>query len=117
MWGAMQIAKDLPKDKRVVCIFNDSIRNYLTKFINDDWLLESNLLKQEEYDAKYIDNVNVNLFGGEEKVENVSKKFVKPMELTTTVQECLRAFEEYDVDYVKLFNFLIFIFLYLVTCV
>jgi hypothetical protein len=97
----MQIAKGLPKDKRIVCVFTDSIRNYLTKFVNDDWLLESHLLSQEEYDAKYINKENINLFGGEEKVENVPKKRVKPVELTTRVEDCLRAFDEYQVDYVN----------------
>jgi hypothetical protein len=100
----MQIAKGLSKDKRIVCVFTDSIRNYLTKFVNDDWLLESHLLNQEEYDAKYINKENINLFGGEEKIEKVPKKTVKPIELNTTVKDCLSAFEEYEVDYVNKLN-------------
>jgi hypothetical protein len=108
LWGAMQVAKGLPKDKRVVCVFNDSIRNYLTKFVNDDWLLENNLLDQEEYDSKYINHESVELFGGEEKVEKVPRKIVKAMELVTKIQDCLKAFEEYKTDYVIKFSFLYF---------
>ena len=106
LWGAMQVAKGLPKDKRIVCIFNDSIRNYLTKFVNDDWLLENQLLNQEEYDQKYINNENINIFGGGDIVDKVPKKLVKIMELNTTVRDCLRAFEKYNTDYVnKYYNF------------
>ena len=101
LWGAMQIAKDLPKDKRIVCIFTDSIRNYLTKFVNDDWMLENHLLSQGEYDTKYIYNENLNLFGGDLLIQDVPKKLVKPLDLSFTVQCCLRCFEEYDIDYVK----------------
>ena len=97
----MQIAKGLSKDKRIVCVFTDSIRNYLTKFVNDDWMLENHLINQVEYDAKYIYNENVNLFGGDLLVEDIPKKLVKPLELSFTVQRCLRAFEENDIDYVN----------------
>ncbi len=38
MWAAMEIAKDLPKGARVVVILPDSIRNYLTKFVDDAWM-------------------------------------------------------------------------------
>ena len=110
LWGAIQIAKGLPKDKRIVCIFTDSIRNYLTKFVNDDWLLEGNLTSQEEYDAKYINKEGVQLFGGEEKVESVQMKCVNPLELTCTVESCLKAFEQYDIDYVN------YLYKFLVTC-
>uniref|UniRef100_A0A7E4UMY4 cystathionine beta-synthase n=1 Tax=Panagrellus redivivus TaxID=6233 RepID=A0A7E4UMY4_PANRE len=38
VWAALQVAKGLPKDKRVVVILPDSIRNYMTKFIDDEWM-------------------------------------------------------------------------------
>ena len=75
----------------------------MTKFVNDDWLLEGNLISQEEYDAKYINKEGVQLFGGEEKVESVQMKSVHPLELTCTVESCLKAFEQYDIDYVNFF--------------
>lgn len=38
LWAALKIAKDLPSDKRVVVLLPDSIRNYMTKFISDEWM-------------------------------------------------------------------------------
>lgn len=40
MAAAIEICKTLPADKRVVVILPDSIRNYITKFLNNDWLYE-----------------------------------------------------------------------------
>ena len=36
--AALKIAKDLPKDKTVVVILPDSIKNYMSKFLSDDWM-------------------------------------------------------------------------------
>lgn len=46
MWAAIEIAKkyNLDESKRVVVILPDSIRNYVNKFIVDDWLKDKNLL-------------------------------------------------------------------------
>lgn len=38
MVAALKIAKDLPEGKRVVVILPDSLRNYMTKFLNDNWM-------------------------------------------------------------------------------
>lgn len=48
MWAAMKICRDLPADKRVVVLLPDSIRNYMTKFINDDWLHECGFITEEQ---------------------------------------------------------------------
>ncbi|MCX5741647.1 MAG: cystathionine beta-synthase [Proteobacteria bacterium] len=37
-WAALQIAKELGAGKRVVVILPDSIRNYLSKFVDDKWM-------------------------------------------------------------------------------
>ena len=44
MWAAMEIARNLPAGKRVVVLLPDSVRNYLTKFINDAWMYDSGFL-------------------------------------------------------------------------
>lgn len=36
--AALQVAKDLTEDDVVVVVFPDSVRSYLTKFIDDDWM-------------------------------------------------------------------------------
>jgi cystathionine beta-synthase len=36
------------KTKRVVCVFQDSIRNYITKFLSKEWCVENQILPYEE---------------------------------------------------------------------
>ena len=38
VWGAIEAAKDLDENKNVLVILPDSIRNYLSKFVNDKWM-------------------------------------------------------------------------------
>jgi cystathionine beta-synthase len=45
MAGVVKAAKGLRKDQRCVVIFSDGIRNYLTKFADDDWMREQGFLK------------------------------------------------------------------------
>jgi cystathionine beta-synthase len=40
MWAALQIAKREP-GKRIVVILSDSVRNYMTKFMDDRWMREN----------------------------------------------------------------------------
>lgn len=48
--GAIKAIKELNigEGKRVVVILPDSIRNYMTKFLNNDWMYESGFLTEEE---------------------------------------------------------------------
>lgn len=48
MHAAMELCKTLPEGKRVVVILPDSIRNYMTKFLNNDWLYEAGFISEEE---------------------------------------------------------------------
>jgi len=38
MWGALQAAKSLKKGQKCLVILPDSIRNYMSKFPNDEWM-------------------------------------------------------------------------------
>jgi cystathionine beta-synthase/cysteine synthase A len=38
MWGALQAAKTLTPEQKCLVILPDSIRNYMSKFVNDDWM-------------------------------------------------------------------------------
>ncbi|MFO0566033.1 MAG: cystathionine beta-synthase [Polyangiaceae bacterium] len=44
VWAAMQVARDLPKGSRVVVLLPDSIRNYLSKFVDDAWMRQHGFL-------------------------------------------------------------------------
>ena len=45
VWAAMQVSRDLGPGKRVVVILPDSIRNYLTKFVDDRWMRQQGFTK------------------------------------------------------------------------
>ena len=50
MWGAIEFAKKMGwgKDKRIVVLFADSVRNYLTKFLSKEWCVENRMLPYDE---------------------------------------------------------------------
>jgi len=50
MAAAIRLIKelDLGEGKRVVVILPDSVRNYITKFINNDWMYENGFINEEE---------------------------------------------------------------------
>ncbi|XP_059053376.1 cystathionine beta-synthase [Achroia grisella] len=45
MWGAIQAAKTLKAGQKCVVLLPDNIRNYMTKFISDQWLEARNFKK------------------------------------------------------------------------
>lgn len=38
MWAAVEAAKELKEGQRCVVILPDSVRNYMTKFLSDEWM-------------------------------------------------------------------------------
>jgi cystathionine beta-synthase/cysteine synthase A len=44
VWAAMQAAKTLKKGQRCLVILPDSIRNYLSKFVDDHWMREKGFI-------------------------------------------------------------------------
>lgn len=40
-WAALELAREMPAGSRIVTILPDSIRNYLTKFVDDRWMREN----------------------------------------------------------------------------
>ena len=45
-WGGIQIAKRLGPDARVLMLFPDSGRSYLSKFFDDNWMIQYGLLER-----------------------------------------------------------------------
>jgi cystathionine beta-synthase len=56
MVGAIKAAKTLKKGQRCVVLLADSVRNYMTKFLNDDWMKQNGFIddetKKEEQERK-----------------------------------------------------------------
>ncbi len=48
VWGALQAAKNLKKGQNCIAILPDNIRNYLTKFVSDDWMREQGFLNDSQ---------------------------------------------------------------------
>ena len=44
-WAAVEIAKRYGPDKRIVTMMCDSLRNYMTKFVDDAWMRENGFLE------------------------------------------------------------------------
>jgi len=49
--GALQAAKDLQAGQRCVVLLADSIRNYMSKFLNDSWMFENGFVDESAYFA------------------------------------------------------------------
>ncbi|MEE2888654.1 MAG: cystathionine beta-synthase [Planctomycetota bacterium] len=47
VWAALQVAANMPAGSRVVTILPDSIRNYLTKFVDDRWMRENGFMEPD----------------------------------------------------------------------
>jgi cystathionine beta-synthase len=47
VWAALQVAASMPAGSRVVTILPDSIRNYLTKFVDDRWMRENGFMEPD----------------------------------------------------------------------
>ncbi|XP_061571675.1 cystathionine beta-synthase-like [Cololabis saira] len=48
MAAAVKVAKELKEGQRCVVILPDSIRNYMSKFLNDKWMVERGFLREED---------------------------------------------------------------------
>ena len=44
VWAALQVAKRLKKNQKCLVILPDSIRNYLSKFVSDEWMTEKGFI-------------------------------------------------------------------------
>jgi cystathionine beta-synthase len=45
---AIETAKSLKKGQKCVVIMPDSVRNYMTKFLDDKWLADRDIIKLEQ---------------------------------------------------------------------
>jgi cystathionine beta-synthase len=47
MWAALEEAKTLEEGQRMVVILPDSVRNYMTKYLSDDWMYENGFMDEQ----------------------------------------------------------------------
>ncbi len=101
LWAALQYCKDLPADKRVVVVFVDSVRNYMTKFLNDDWMMENGFMNQNEYDRKNLNKYGSNKIYGEElRISDLNLKQIPIARTNSKISEILSLFKENSTEFV-----------------
>ncbi|MBI3817285.1 MAG: cystathionine beta-synthase [Planctomycetes bacterium] len=47
VWAALQVAKKLKKGQRCLALLPDSVRNYMTKFIDDKWMKDNRFVDSD----------------------------------------------------------------------
>jgi cysteine synthase len=47
VWAATQAAADLDEGQNCVVVLADGIRNYMTKFLSEDWMRERGYLSED----------------------------------------------------------------------
>ena len=45
MYCALEAAKELNENQRCVVILADGVRNYMTKFLSDEWMVENKMME------------------------------------------------------------------------
>ena len=45
VWAALQTAQKLKQGQNCLCILADGIRNYMSKFVADEWMEKNNFKK------------------------------------------------------------------------
>ncbi|CAG8657265.1 12699_t:CDS:1, partial [Acaulospora colombiana] len=84
MWAAIQACKSLKKGQRCVVLFADSVRNYMSKFLNDDWMKSHGFI--DEVIKK--DEVKVQQYGGA-TIRDLNLKVAVTIDSTFTCREAI----------------------------
>jgi len=50
-WAMLEALRDEPETRKALCILPDTIRNYLTKFVNDEWMRKNGFPVDEKEEA------------------------------------------------------------------
>jgi len=81
------IAHKLDERHRIVVILPDSVRNYITKQADDDWMIDNGFIQQDQYLNK-----DSKLYGL--KPTDLELKSLKTYDLSLTVEQAFNAFSE-----------------------
>ncbi|CAH0559953.1 unnamed protein product [Brassicogethes aeneus] len=84
MCAALKAAKNLNENQRVVAFFGDSIRNYMTKFMVDNWMIARD----------YIPCPNTkNLWWWDKKITDIPIHNVNIVSEKSTIQDAINCFD------------------------
>ncbi|KAI7856624.1 cystathionine beta-synthase [Circinella umbellata] len=96
MSAAVQVAKGLKEGQRCVVILPDSVRNYMTKFLNDDWMRE-NGFTDEKFEEQSFEKKAEKEYGGA-KVSDLKLKDAVTTDSETTCKEAIELMEKNGFD-------------------
>ncbi|KAJ2664598.1 cystathionine beta-synthase [Coemansia sp. RSA 1199] len=86
VWAAVEAARSLGPGKRVVTLLPDSVRNYMTRFLNDDWMKKHGFLDEDEEMRKQNER-NAQWSGARVKDLNLKRAVV--IEMKTPVMDAV----------------------------
>ena len=87
VWAAMQVSRDLGPGKRVVVILPDSIRNYLSKFVDDRWMRQQGFTKSD-WEVGTVGDV----------MRQLGRRDVISLDLNDKVQRATDLFKEHGIS-------------------
>ncbi|KAJ2339348.1 cystathionine beta-synthase, partial [Coemansia sp. RSA 2618] len=86
VWAAVEAARSLGPGKRVVTLLPDSVRNYMTRFLNDDWMKKHGFLDEDEELRRQNER---NTQWGGSRVKDLNLKRAVVIEMKTPVMEAV----------------------------
>lgn len=91
LWAALEEAKELKEGQRIVVILPDSIRNYMTKYLSDDWMYLNGFLDEhkvlDNYTPKLVQN---RAWGQDYTVGDLSLEKSPTIDNTKTIGEAIK---------------------------
>ncbi|KAJ1816205.1 cystathionine beta-synthase [Coemansia sp. RSA 2598] len=95
VWAAVEAARGLGPGKRVVTILPDSVRNYMTRFLNDEWMSKHDFLDKDEEIRKK--NERDAVWTGA-RVKDLNLKRAVVIEMSTPVMEAVELMKNNGFD-------------------
>ncbi|CEG66358.1 Putative Cystathionine beta-synthase [Rhizopus microsporus] len=96
MYAAVQAAKELKEGQRCVVILPDSVRNYMTKFLNDDWMRERGFTDEKFEDQSFENKAKKDFAGA--TVRDLKLAAAVTVDGETTCKEAIDLMEQNNFD-------------------
>ncbi len=93
VWAAVKICQEMKPGQRVVVLLPDSIRNYLTKFVDDSWMRQHGFL-QAEWEVGTIADV----------VRAMPRRDVITVSVTRTLGDALTLFKKHGISQIPVLD-------------
>mmetsp|Transcript_9743 Transcript_9743/g.9577 ORF Transcript_9743/g.9577 Transcript_9743/m.9577 type:complete len:505 (-) Transcript_9743:35-1549(-) len=92
MWAAIEEAKNMTEGQRMVVILHDSIRNYMTKHLSDDWMYLNGFIEEKNVVENYTPKLCPNRAWGQEfTVADLSLAKSSTISHTSTIGDAIQA--------------------------